>query len=45
MRFRIDTSDMDAGTHTLQIEATYSKGGTAGSLAGTVTLIVSEPSG
>lgn len=45
VRFRVDSSDLDAGPHTLQIEATYTKGGIAGSLAGTVTLIVSEPSG
>ena len=44
VRFRIDTSDLDEGIHTLQIEAAYSKGGVAGSLIGTVTVTVAPPS-
>lgn len=44
VRFRIDTSALDEGTHTLQIEANYTKGGVAGTLAGTVTVTVAPPS-
>jgi hypothetical protein len=45
VRFRIDTTESDAGTYTLQIEATYTKGGSPGSLSGAVNLIVAPPSG
>lgn len=45
VRFRIDPTEADAGTHTLQVTAQYSKGGTAATLSGTVQLTVVAPAG
>ncbi len=40
VRFRIDADELSTGAHTLQIEATYTKGGVSGSLPGTITVTI-----
>ena len=44
-RFRVDAYDVQPGTYTIQIQATYRKDATPATLTGSVTLVVVTPTG
>jgi hypothetical protein len=44
-RFRVDAIDVEAGTYTISVLATYRKDASAATLAGSVTLVVVTPTG